>query len=100
MPDNSNGTPRVDGVRLTPEAMAVHIQTIHDDVKDIKSQIKANLVSVTAQVVSMELKYVKKEEFSPVRAIAYGLVGLLMIGVISGVLALIIKTGASAVVAG
>ena len=93
----NNGAPRIDGVKLTPEATAVHIQTIHTDVHEIKEQIKANLESVTKHIEAMEKQYVKKEEFSPVRAITYGLVGLIMIGVISGVLALVVRTGASAV---
>ena len=92
-----NGVPRVDGVRLTPEATAVHIQMIHDDVRSIKTQISSNLREVTNHIEGMESKYVKKEEFSPVRAIAYGLVGLLMIGVVSGILALVLKSGASAI---
>jgi hypothetical protein len=96
MPENNN-IPRVDGVRLTAEATAVHIQNIHDDIAEIKAQIPKNLKTVTDHISGMESQYVKREEFSPVRSIAYGLVGLIMIGVISGVLALLIRTGASAV---
>ena len=93
----TNGAPRVDGVRLTPEATAVHIQTIHNDLRDIKAQIPKNLQQVTDHIEDMENTYVRKDEFSPVKAIANGLVGLIMIGVISGVLTLVIRTGAAAI---
>ena len=93
--NSENGAPRVDGVKLTPEATAVHIQTIHADIKEIKALIPNNLATVEAHIDKLGEKFVTKDEFGPVRAIAYGLVGLILIGVISGVLTLVVRTGAA-----
>lgn len=59
------------------EVIANDIGYIKRDVNDIKNKL--------------EQEYVTKEAFEPVRKLVYGLVGLILIGVIVAVLALVIK---------
>lgn len=48
------------------------LKALHEDVKDIKDN------------------FVRKEEFWPVRTVVYGLVGLVLIGVVGALIALVI----------
>jgi len=51
-----------------------------------------NLTKVLDQNISdMKANYVTKEQFSPVQKVVYGLVSTILITVIAGVLALVIK---------
>lgn len=52
------------------------------------SYIKEKLNAVDAKVSS---NYVSKEEFEPIKKIVYGLVSLILVAVVGGVLALVIK---------
>jgi hypothetical protein len=65
-----------DHINVTPENLALHIQYMRKDLREIC----LNWIS----------KYVTKAEFNPVRLIAYGLVSVLLVAVIS---ALIGKVG-------
>jgi hypothetical protein len=65
-----------DHINVTPENLALHIQYISKDLREICHKLDS--------------KYVTKAEFNPVRLIAYGLVSVLLVGVIS---ALIGKVG-------
>jgi hypothetical protein len=89
---NGNGTPRIDGVKLTPETTAVHIKQIHDSLEEIKATLEADYSDLKSTLVR---DYVTKAEFNPVRAVVYGLVGVLMIAVVSGLMATIITAGRS-----
>ena len=65
-----------DHINVTTENLALHIQYIRKDLREICHKLDS--------------KYVTKAEFNPVRLIAYGLVSVLLVGVIS---ALIGKVG-------
>ena len=53
------------------------LKYIKDDVKEIKDQLKG--------------EYVTKESFEPIRKIVYGLVSVVLIAVVTGLLALVLK---------
>jgi thiosulfate reductase cytochrome b subunit len=63
-------------ISVTNENLALHIQYIRKDLREICHKLDS--------------KYVTKAEFNPVRLIAYGLVSVLLVAVIS---ALIGKVG-------
>lgn len=49
---------------------------IKEELKEIKTQVSSH--------------YVSKEEFEPIKKIVYGLVALILIGVVGGVLSLVV----------
>ncbi len=55
----------------------VHLYYMRKDVNDIKK--------------TLENGYVTKDEFDPIRRIVYGMVGLILSGVVAGLLTLIIS---------
>ncbi len=57
--------------------MAKDIKYIKDEVDDIKKK--------------MEADYVTRQEFEPIKRFVYGLVTIVLVGVIGAILALIIK---------
>jgi hypothetical protein len=65
-----------DHIDITAENLALHIQYIRKDLREL--------------CLKLDTKYVTKQEFTPVRLIAYGLVSVLLVAVIS---ALIGKVG-------
>ena len=70
MTDRRNGDPR----RGTDD-VAVTLAVVANDVKHIKSNMD---------------KLVTRNEFEPVRNIVYGLAGLILVGVVAGLLALVV----------
>lgn len=53
------------------------VSTIRGDVKDIKTKL--------------ELDYVTKDQFEPIKRLVYGLVGLILTAVVVAILSLILK---------
>ena len=103
---DTNGNSRIDGVKVTPEMMAVHIQDLTKDVEDVKDQItgvarqvsgvkdqiSGNLEAVRSMMLALDERYVRKEEFNPIKNGVYSLVGVVMLMVVGGLLALVIRT--------
>lgn len=63
--------------RLLAETTRLDLQYIKDDLKEIKTRL--------------EDKYVTAETFEPVKRLVYGLVGLILIGVVGGLLAMVLR---------
>ena len=55
----------------------VTLKTIYDAIQDLRKEVKQT--------------YVTKSEFSPVRSIVYGMVGLIMTAVVVAVLTQVVK---------
>ena len=55
----------------------VTLKTIYDAIQDLRDEVKQT--------------YVTKDEFTPVRMVAYGLVGTILTGVVIAVLATVIS---------
>ena len=60
----------------------LQLRYIRDDIKEIKENVKSD-----------KEKYITKEEFAPVKSIAYGVVGLILTGVVGALMVLILKGG-------
>jgi hypothetical protein len=63
--------------RVLAETTRLDLQYIKDDLKDIK--------------VRLDNKYVTSEMFEPVRRLVYGLVGLILVSVVGGLLAMVLR---------
>ena len=57
--------------------IAQDIKYIKDDVQEIKGKLEKN--------------YITREEFDPIKKIVYGIVGLVLTGVLGALLALVIR---------
>lgn len=69
------------------QAIAVittHIEHIRDEIAEIKVDVKDLKHSISN-------RYVKKEEFEPIKKLAYGLVTLIITIVVAGLISLVIK---------
>lgn len=71
---------------------------IDKDLQDLKIQVallseKVTVLTKTFEVsmIDMKTNYVTKEQFSPVQKVIYGIVGTILITVITGIMALLIK---------
>ena len=75
---------------------------IKDELKDIKCNLKTlenkideRLTSISADIGTtyeeFQKRYVRKEEFAPIKAIVYGMAGMILAGFLGGVLVLILK---------
>lgn len=68
------------------------------DIQDLKVQVallneKVTVLTKTFEVNMVEMKnnYVTKSEFNPIQKVVYGLVSTILITVIAGIMALLIK---------
>jgi len=57
----------------------VTLKTIYDAIQELREEVKDT--------------YVTKDEFNPVRSILYGMVGLILTGVVVAILATVVKAG-------
>ena len=57
----------------------VTLKTIYDLIQEFRTEVKNT--------------YVTKDEFNPVRSILYGMVGLILTGVVVAILATVVKAG-------
>jgi len=63
-----------------------------DELKDKIQRLEVNLVGLPKKIIDeMDDKYVSKDSFFPIQKLVYGLVGAVLIAVIGGVMALIMK---------
>jgi hypothetical protein len=63
-----------------------------DEVKDKIQRLEVNIVGLPKKIIDeMDDKYVSKDSFFPIQKLVYGLVGAVLIAVIGGVMALIMK---------
>ena len=76
-------TPAERNASKQSDNMAVALAVIQNDI----SYIKESLDEIKT---STEKKYVTKEDFDPVKRIVYGLVALILVGVVGALLALVI----------
>lgn len=58
-------------------AEKVTLKLLYDELKDFRSEMSG--------------LYVTKQEFAPVRSVAYGMVGLILAGVLTAILAQVVK---------
>jgi hypothetical protein len=65
----------------------VTLGVIHADLKNMKEA----LIEIKQIIASFKSEYITKEEFAPVKAIVYALVGLVMTGFVLALIALVIK---------
>ena len=65
----------------------VTLGVIHADLKNMKEA----LIEIKQIIASFKNDYITKEEFAPVKAIVYALVGLVMTGFVLALIALVIK---------
>jgi hypothetical protein len=67
--------------------------------KEMLEAIKEVNLRVTSLYVEIEAKYVRKDYFDavllPIKAVVFGLAGLILLGVGTAILALVIKAGAT-----
>lgn len=78
--------------------MALDEKQIDKDLQDLKIQVallseKITVLTKTFEANSLEMKnnYVTKSEFNPIQKVVYGLVSTILITVIAGIMALLIK---------
>jgi thiosulfate reductase cytochrome b subunit len=78
--------------------MAIDEKQIDKDLQDLKVQVallneKITVLNKTLELNLVEIKasYVTKSEFNPIQKIVYGLVSTILITVIAGIMALLIK---------
>ena len=57
----------------------ITLKTIYDAIQELREEVKDT--------------YVTKDEFNPVRSILYGMVGLILTGVVVAILATVVKAG-------
>ena len=53
--------------------------------------ISGDIKHILAGIQEIKNGYVRREEFTPVKSLVYGLVGIIMTGVVVAILALILK---------
>lgn len=78
--------------------MALDEKQIDKDLQDLKIQVallneKMTVLTKTLEVSIIEMRatYVTKSEFNPIQKVVYGLVSTILITVIAGIMALLIK---------
>jgi len=74
------------------------IAVVETEVKNIKKavdagfgDVKADIKTLSTKFDDLDKKYVSRAEFTPVRAVAYTLVGATGLAVLGGVISLVIK---------
>lgn len=71
--------------------MKADIHYVKLEVSEIKSLIKEHIEWETKEREDMKNDYVSKDQFLPVKLIVYGLVGLILTGVISALIFGVLK---------
>lgn len=66
-------------------------QTLAETTKLDLGYIKADIIEIKALLVKMPDKFISVDSFTPVKNIVYGLVALILTGVIAGLLALVLR---------
>ena len=71
---------------IKSEAVAVAAALLGNDIAHIKEDIS----EIKASFKDIKTFYLTKDEFSPVRNIVYGMVGLILIAVVGAIVALVV----------
>lgn len=78
--------------------MALDEKQIDKDLQDLKVQVailneKMTVLTKTLElsIVEMKATYVTKSEFNPIQKVVYGLVSTILITVIAGIMALVLR---------
>ena len=69
--------------------MEEQLKGVKADILDLKTLVRDESRSIQAELE----RYVRTEVFEPVRILVYGLVGLVLSGVVTGVIALVVRSG-------
>jgi len=70
--------------------MSDHKNTSNDSDHDLLIQINTKLESALIEIRSFKEEYVTQKEFSPIKSIVYGMVSVILLGVISALVALVL----------
>ena len=81
-----------DGMVKSIGQQDIDIAVILNDIKHINSNIICLNVKMDDFIKILPAKFVSKEEFSPVRSIAYGMVGVICLAVVGALVALVLTT--------
>jgi len=101
---------KINGGLITPENAHIHLSYLRADIREIKANIPKNLerveeifdemkgreekhdAKVEALIKDIAEHYVRKEEFTPVKSIAFGLVAIAMTGLVGSLVVLVVKS--------
>jgi hypothetical protein len=78
-------------VAKTASEASQGVMLIANDISYIKSDVKSTKDDIQAINAQLDGKYVTKEAFAVVKGIAFGLVGLMVVAVVTALLSLVIK---------
>lgn len=62
-----------------------------ESTRELLIRIDERTMGIMTEMVNVKNGYVRKEEFNPVQKIVYGLVGVILISVMGGILAIILR---------
>jgi hypothetical protein len=77
--------------RLREAAIRETALSDHDLLIELRADVRHLASTLDIFMAQVDLTYVKREEFKPVRNVVYGIVTLILSGVIGGLLALVLK---------
>ena len=100
MPDQND---QITQLQQNQTMLMTSLPFIKDELKDIKSNLETleNKFDERLEIISVNIsatygefqkKYVRKEEFAPIKAVVYGMAGMILAGFLSGVLVLVLKS--------
>lgn len=65
-------------------------------IKQDMDYLKTGVQGIQTKLDELETKFVTRKEFEPVKAIAFGLVGMILLSIVGALLALVVKSGVQA----
>jgi len=77
--------------KLNIERLNVDIKLIQKDTEYIKLGLEDTKNNINLIKNKLENRYISRDEFAPIKSIVYGLVGLILTGVVGALIALILK---------
>lgn len=77
--------------KLNIEQLNVDIKLIQKDTEYIKLGLEDTKNNINLIKNKLENRYISRDEFAPIKSIVYGLVGLILTGVVGALIALILK---------
>ncbi len=82
--------PNVNDIMTRIDELTQRIVSI-ESTKELLIRIDERTMGILSEMNSIKNGYVRKEEFNPVQKIVYGLVGVILISVMGGILAIILR---------
>ena len=67
------------------------MESMHDDMNEIKKLLKSHIDREDARHEELDKRFVLIQQFAPVKSIVYGLVGLLLTGIVLAVITGVLK---------